>query len=71
MFKDLSELDKGSRYQEFNQVLTALLSVRRIPSNLHKEFLSLRHDLPSLANRAFELEKEVTVAFCREIIGPQ
>lgn len=57
---DLRELGKGSRYQEFNQVLTALLSCRRIPSNLYQEFLSLRRDLPSLASRAVEIEKEVT-----------
>lgn len=60
MYGDLRELGKGFRYQKFNEVVTALLSCRRIPSNLHQEFLSLRHDLPSLANRALELEKEVT-----------
>lgn len=60
MSGDLRKLGKDSRYQEFNEVLTALLSCRRIPSNLQQEFLSLRRDLPSLASRAFELNKEVT-----------
>lgn len=60
MSGNLRELGKDSRYQEFNEVLTSLLSCRRIPSNLHQGFLSLRRDLPSLASRAFELNKEVT-----------
>ncbi|KAF1001529.1 hypothetical protein AG4045_028450 [Apium graveolens] len=60
MYGELWELGKDFRYQEFNEVLTALLSCRRIPSNLLQGFLSLRRDLPGLASRAFELEKEVT-----------
>lgn len=42
MHGELRELGRGFRYQEFNEVLTALLSCRKIPSNLHQDFLSLR-----------------------------
>lgn len=64
---DLRELGKGSKYQEFNEVLTGLMACRRIPPNLHQGFLSLRHDLPSLATRAFELNKKVNEGMLQKI----
>lgn len=57
---DLKDLGQDSRYQEFNKVLTALLACRRIPSESRQAFLSLRHDLPSLASRACELKEDIT-----------
>lgn len=63
---DLRDLGKDSRCQEFNQALTGLLACRKIPQNLHQGFLSLRHDLPGLANRAFELNREVTQAMLQK-----
>lgn len=57
---DLRELAEESNYQAFNEALTGLLACRRIPSSIHKEFLSLRQNLPTLVNRAVELNKKVT-----------
>lgn len=57
---DLKDLAQDSRYQEFNEVLTALLACRRIPSESRQAFLSLRHDLPSLASRACKLKEDIT-----------
>lgn len=64
---DLRELGKGSKYQEFNKVLTALLACRRIPPTLQQQFLYLHHDLPSLATRALELNKKVTECMLQKI----
>lgn len=57
---DLKDLGKDSRYQEFNKVVTGLLACQRIPSKLYQAYLSLCHDLPSLASRAHELNKGIT-----------
>ncbi|KAL8090145.1 hypothetical protein AgCh_039568 [Apium graveolens] len=57
---NLKGLFKDSTYQEFSEALTGLLACRRIPSNLHHGFLSLRRDLPSLASRVLKLNSEIT-----------
>lgn len=64
---DLRDLYKDSTYQEFNEALTGLLACRRIPSKLHQGFLSLRRDLPSLASRAFDLDKEITQGMLQRV----